>query len=121
MEKSDANLFEKQSISKTENPKQNLYFQIKKECITAGQNTTAHGIPSILRNEKLALKIIWIILFLTSSAYCLHLVIQSALNYLEYPVVTQIKTVTEIPSKFPMVKRDHQNLNTFFSYLNIVS
>ena len=76
---------------------------LKNEIKESLLNTTAHGLPQIVRNQSIFLKIIWLILFLASSAYCSYLIVTSFKSYFEYNVITQIDTFIDIPSKFPTV------------------
>ena len=72
---------------------------IKETCL----NTTMHGLPSIVRNELILIKIIWTIVFLSSSGYCAYLIVKMIQNYLEYNYVTNIDTLYERPSIFPTI------------------
>jgi hypothetical protein len=80
-----------------------LKARLKQVAHDAMLNTTSHGIPNLCRADKLYIKIVWIVLFLLSSSYCTYLIVLSIQNYIEFNVVTQIKTINQVPSPFPSV------------------
>ena len=75
----------------------NNFMNITKKTM---ESTTVHGLPRIISTELYTLKIIWIASLIASLAFCMFFVISSVFEYFEYKVVTDIKTVTEIPSNF---------------------
>lgn len=73
--------------------------------------STAHGIPNIFRLESRLLKIIWILCFLASFAYCSYTIVNIVVVYLEYGVLINQEVVSEAPVDFPAVTVC--NLNAF--------
>lgn len=97
--------------------------QFKEKFIEWSSYSTAHGIPNIFRLESRLLKIIWILCFLTSFAYCSFTIVNIVVVYLEYGVLINQEVVSEPPVDFPVVTVC--NLNAFDkrnaqSYINQV-
>jgi hypothetical protein len=74
--------------------------QVAKEVLA---NSTSHGIPNILRNDNLIIKLFWGFFFLLSTALCAFLVAQSIFAYLSYEVTAKIRTFYESPAPFPTI------------------
>jgi hypothetical protein len=72
---------------------------LKSKLIEWCLNSTSHGIPNIVRSKTLFQKIMWILCFLASFSYCLSLIIQSFINYYNYPVTLQMSNVQDLPGK----------------------
>jgi hypothetical protein len=51
-----------------------------------GQNTSGHGITNVFRLESGFLKLLWLVSFLASSAYCIYTIVNIILLFLEYNV-----------------------------------
>jgi hypothetical protein len=68
----------------------------------ASLETSMHGLPSIIKTDHTVLKILWLAAFLAASGYCSYLIVLTIQSYLEYKVVTNIDTISEIPTKFPV-------------------
>jgi hypothetical protein len=61
------------------------------------KSTSFHGYPNIFRTKRITLKLMWIICFTISNAFCSYMIVKSMLEYLEYGVNTQIRVVNQIP------------------------
>ena len=70
--------------------------EVKNFCL----NSTIHGIPSFARTDKIVLKILWFIATLVSSTFCAYVILKSVQEYFQYNVVSQISSITEIPTYF---------------------
>jgi hypothetical protein len=79
-EKNDQQIVD--GVKKTPHEQLSLYCLILFEIKNAMLNTTAHGLPQIVRNENIALKLIWTIMFLGSASYCCYLVVKTIASYL---------------------------------------
>jgi hypothetical protein len=67
------------------------------------QTSTLHGVPNIVRTERIILKLIWTIAFIASACTCSYMVMKTLVTYLEFEVVTKINVANEMPAVFPMV------------------
>ena len=76
-----------------------------KELIFEGlSETSLHGLPKVMKNNyHIALRVLWLIAFLTSTGYATSLVVHHFQDYYQYPTVITTKYVQEIPTKFPSV------------------
>ncbi|CAF0984134.1 unnamed protein product [Brachionus calyciflorus] len=75
-------------------------LKILKDCLEA---STSHGIPSILRNENLFLKIMWTLFFLLSSGYCIYGLINGFKSYFSFDVNTVLKFYRTSEIEFPTI------------------
>lgn len=74
-------------------------------------NTTAHGIPNIIKANNRKTKIMWLTFFIASTALCSFLVVQSILDYLSFEVNTKIRTMFDENSNiFPSIKVCNRNM-----------
>jgi hypothetical protein len=80
-----------------------IFTTILNVCKELGATSSIHAIPNIIRTKYKTIKIIWTIFFLTSFALCSYLVIESVFNYLDYQVITEIRSVNDFPSVLPKV------------------
>lgn len=64
---------------------------------------TTHGIFGIINSDYLILRIIWICVTLASFAYCLYTIINTLLDYLSNPVITNVEIIDELPTEFPTI------------------
>ena len=62
--------------------------------------STMHGLPMALKHEFIAMKVLWIFVFMGSLSYCAYLMTSLVQSYFTYPLVTNIDTILEIPTKF---------------------
>ena len=79
------------------------FKNLKSIIIQAISDSTAHGLPNIIKSEKLFLKIFWIIIFILSSSYAINFILDSVNAYLSYESVTKIEVTKDLPSQFPAV------------------
>jgi hypothetical protein len=89
-----------------------MLVSIKEVAVRTALDSTAHGIPSIQRNENWFLKILWIVCFVASCGFCGYLLFKGVNDYLEYEVVTTVKKIGETPTTFPTVTLCNDNLIT---------
>ncbi|CAF0715638.1 unnamed protein product [Brachionus calyciflorus] len=66
-------------------------------------NSTSHGIPSIIRSDKLAIRLMWIIFTIISTGLCGFMIVQSILNYFSFETTSKIQVITETNAIFPTV------------------
>ena len=79
------------------------------------ESSSIHAIPNIVRTKYISLKAIWFFCFLVSSAGCVYFMVQSVLDYLTWPVVTNIDVNHVQELIFPIVTIC--NLNQFSSLI----
>ena len=98
-----------------ENPKlkrlKDSRIKIFKKITALLELSTSHGIPNIVRSNRISVKILWTICFLVSVSICSFMVFKGASDYLQHETVSKIEYITEIPTKFPTVS--FCNLNPF--------
>ena len=87
-------IFEKKNQKKTE---------LKKKFVEWSSASTSHGYPNIFRTKHTSIKILWAICLVVSISLCLFLLIRGIKAFLEFDVVTSIKTVEERPALFPSI------------------
>jgi len=67
------------------------------------RQSTAHGIPNMLRASSFLLKSMWLIFVIISTCTCLYFTIKSIQDYFKYSTVTTIKEINEKYSQFPTI------------------
>ncbi len=73
--------------------------------------STCHGVPNILKSDRIFFKFMWFIFFVISCIFGVYSIYASIIDYLSYDVVTQIQIKYESPTDFPTVT--FYNLNYF--------
>ncbi len=66
-------------------------------------DSTGHGYPNILRTDKLVVKIVWSVLFLSSLAFCFYLVVEGFIDFMEYGVTSKIRIENQSPLTYPAI------------------
>lgn len=77
--------------------------EIGKIVFSSIKSTTSHGLPKILDANDFLLRLLWIVCFLASSAYCIYCVVDIIGEYLSYPVVSNVELIDELPTTFPTI------------------
>jgi len=91
-----------------------LLKKISKTVLSVIEDSTVHGLPNIVKNERIINKIMWTIVFLASFGYCTYLIVNSILDYLQFDHITQIATVFEQPTQYFTIQfcsRDAKSFN----------
>jgi hypothetical protein len=70
---------------------------------------TIHGIPSMVRTRYTLFRIMWLVAFLLSTFACVYAIVLSVFGYLDYEVVTKIKSEEETTTIFPQVSNSSTN------------
>ena len=83
--------------------KTTLTHELKERISTQLETTTGHGCPNLVRTKYCAVRLMWIFLVLVATGASAYMVYRAISTYLKYEVTTQISTVREIPTPFPMV------------------
>ena len=63
--------------------------------------STCHGFPSVVRSNRVAFKIMWLFFSTVSLSLGCYMLYKNVLDYLNYDVIIQVKTIKEIPTEFP--------------------
>ena len=66
-------------------------------------SSTSHGLPNIFRTQRKLIKIMWFILFFTSTIVGTYTVYSTIDNYLKYEIVTKLEIIYQKPAEFPAV------------------
>ncbi|UJR20215.1 hypothetical protein I4U23_023346 [Adineta vaga] len=64
-------------------------------------NTTAHGLPRIIRSESIHNRIYWSIASISFASFMIYFIIQAIINYLDYPTQIDLSIDPEWPQRFP--------------------
>ena len=99
----------------TDNENVSLIYKIIGSIKSTVESSSIHAIPNIVRTKYISLKAIWFFCFLVSSAGCVYFMVQSVLDYLTWPVVTNIDVNHVQELIFPIVTIC--NLNQFSSLI----
>ena len=76
---------------------------LTKKLYDLAETSTSHGLPNIVRTNRISLKIIWLICFLAALGACIYMVYKTLNEYYGYEVVTNIQVVNENSPTFPTV------------------
>ena len=76
---------------------------VKKATRTTLEGSSIHAIPNIVRNKYLAIKLVWTLCFLVSSAYCAYFICNAVSKYYQREVVSRINVKSEPRLPFPIV------------------
>ena len=90
----------KPKISESNIKKLELIWAAITECCL---NTTAHGLPNIFRLDNKYLKLMWIICFLASFAYCVYTISIIILSFISFDVLTNQQVLIQSPVEFPAI------------------
>lgn len=90
--------------------------KIKSSVLDIILSSTFHGYPSVFRTKRWLFKIVWLLLSLTFTAFCVYFSTKNFIDYLDYSFVTSISEVYEPQSQFPTISfcRTRDNLNETF-------
>ncbi len=65
--------------------------------------STVHGLSHMFQTERVMIRLMWIILFLSSVGFTAYLLYGQVLDYFNYSVVTSINIIYESPTLFPTI------------------
>ena len=77
--------------------------KMKKNLAQHLSDSTAYGVPKIVKSSRLFFRLFWMTFFLAGCATSIYFVYDAVMNYLEYEVITKIESVYEQPTPFPTV------------------
>ncbi len=80
-----------------------LKQKLRKKCVDELKSSSFHGVPGMFASETLFQKLFWATIILAMYAYFSLSIVNNVLEYLKYPVVTNINTVYEKEPIFPAV------------------
>ena len=76
---------------------------LKDELMSIGLSSSSHGLPNILSAEKIHIKLMWIMCYISAAVLFAYLIGRNVTLYFEYEVVTNIKSFIDIPSILPAI------------------
>ena len=74
-----------------------------KAALNSGSDSTAYGLPNLIRSKHTFQKIMWLIFLALATSASVWYTVNLITNYLEYEVVTVISDVYEQPIRFPTI------------------
>jgi hypothetical protein len=104
-------------IKNKEMNKKNEINKIKESCLTFLDITTINGLKNILIAKHKAIRIIWIIVFIISSCFCMYLLMSNCLSFLNFETKTIIQEINDPLSQFPTIVLCNRNtFTTLYAY-----
>jgi hypothetical protein len=76
---------------------------IKKIIIDCAENTSIHGLPSLMKSKMLLFKILWGLFILGSVNGCVLLIYNGIIDYLKYEVLTKYHVIKNETMPLPMI------------------
>ena len=76
---------------------------IQNKLVQLIENSTSHGLPNIMRTNRISIKILWIIFLLIAIGACSYMIAKTISEYLQYEVIAYSEVITELSSEFPAV------------------
>lgn len=73
-------------------------------------DSTIHGFPKILKNDRLSLKFIWIFCIFLSIGSCCYFTINSIINFTKFEVTTLVRRNTKFPLELPAISICHNEM-----------
>jgi len=65
--------------------------------------TSAHGIPRLLRAKRIFFIIMWFAFIMVSTGFGAYFIVKNTMDYLDYKAVTTINVIDEYKSQFPTI------------------
>jgi len=66
-------------------------------------DSKTHGVGNIVKAKSWILKLVWIVCFLVSVAYCIYECVIALIVYFQYPVIPTPSPIYEAPTVFPSI------------------
>lgn len=83
--------------------------EIKRLICETLEASTSHGIPNIVRNKILSIKILWLFCFTASTGYCVYNISKSFIDYFSFTSVTKVSYERLNNIEFPTVTICNKN------------
>ena len=83
--------------------KRQIAISLRKRIIEMLKNSSANGLPNMMRTSNVYLKAMWLTCFTLSTCVCSYYVLDGILDYLKYSTVTTVKMIQEHQAQFPTV------------------
>lgn len=91
--------------------------------------SSIHGVPQVVRTERLSFKLFWIFFIIGSSVVCAYFTIKTVVEYFNYEKNTKITSLNEFRAEFPIVSICNYNnysfelkpLSCYFNFENLSS
>jgi hypothetical protein len=90
---------------------------IKREAIKCLESLTTHGLPNLTRTKYNLIKLMWLVLTITSAGLSVYFIIRTLSEYAEYNVTTEVRFIkSDEPLEFPTISICKKNrLSTNYS------
>lgn len=75
--------------------------QFKEATIRLLTSTTIHGIPRVVKSNKILVRIIWLLTVIISACVCFYFIRTTFIDFCNFDVVTQTKVINAKDSEFP--------------------
>lgn len=67
------------------------------------EKTSIHGIPYVVRSDRIYMKLMWIIIFLVFAGYCCYSIVNSFFTFFGFEVDTNIEILRDSNALFPTI------------------
>jgi hypothetical protein len=85
------------------NEKSHILSTMWKRMVDLSSESTAHGYQKIYNTSNAMIRFFWIIFFLSSTGFCVYLVIGSIRNFLKYEVTTKTRVKRSSSMTLPVI------------------
>ena len=99
----DSNTVKLNNDVKNKNKSNNFKSKILEKTMDSMETWTTHGLPNIIRSKNIVLKIVWFILFLMSVGLTCYRLFKTVIEYLEFSVTTEVRSINVNEIEFPTI------------------
>ena len=99
----DSNTVKLNNDVKNKNKSNNFKSKILEKTMDSMETWTTHGLPNIIRSKNIVLKIVWFILFLMSVGLTCYCLFKTVIEYLEFSVTTEVRSINVNEIEFPTI------------------
>ena len=99
-----------QSMKKMKEGNKSLSETIRKETIECVESLTTHGLPNLSRTKYTFIKIMWLVLTISSAGVSVYFITETLSEYAEYSVTTEVRLINSEESlEFPTISICNKN------------
>ena len=77
--------------------------RIKQASLTTILTSTSHGIPNIVRTDRLGFKIMWTIVVILAGVACGYFIFKNVSDFLQFDYFTKTELINERPMRLPAI------------------
>ncbi len=85
------------------NSNPSLISRLREQTNRSLENTSAHGIPRILKASGKFFTVFWLVFFLASLTSCTYFMVKNVVDYYQYEVITNINIMYDSKPEFPKI------------------